>query len=804
MRKTALSYLKVLAAASLCSSFTPVVSASESSFSGNILEIALFMRTHLLLPVVVDPSLLNEKMLGKSFRIDAADGEKALSQLRAALQAEKLSMTKAGTNHWISREDVKVENFRVVDLILGARNYGALAGQLRTQLVGHERKDGFLAAINLMALQERQYGQSQKDIKQLTVRIRSIDFHLRTALSGSTLREPDPEKARALVMQKETLQREVVQKDGTMLAALNEALNSPPPELTSIYDSLPAVANQKLYSDYLATAFANYKLYVDASSALGFDTGPDELSSVVSFEESLRTLRNGVKAFADNYHKLLGQAGLTSAGNPSGVASSASLDAALQLFDVHGDRRQAVRRVIGEKIISQLDEQVRRFRAPHSALGELKPRSLCLYLLDDGAKEQFKQLSTTPSNAVLDTYDPTHDGRVGAVTALVAGSRDGATRTLSVELQPKSDKLKDSQPTIDNIFGSSEKQVSLHAADDRAFMDVSFKAAIKDSLDLIASRYSRDLFNSSVSIAFDSTTDIDVGGDSAGVALGLATLSSIKKIPLDKKLAVTGSVRRYGDVRPVGGIYQKGKAAFDDLCLVLLLPSQNMENLFYLVPKEILSRHVFTTSNFSQAAGAAQVGDDRENATAANAVQLYNFALLSSIRGNLDEALVFAEAANKIASFHFSSRLMAMLLRVAQVEPSMSPQVASLIKTVSTAQPAASVMAADRAGKGATIQGSTESSVTQSALDQILPDFVAEGISGSEAINKLAQELRKITGKPVNIVVRNREKTALATTDMHLSTSETRAGEVLQMICTLGDAEYTQDGDIIVVSPKGQ
>lgn len=804
MRKTALSYLKVLAAASLCSSFTPVVSASESSFSGNILEIALFMRTHLLLPVVVDPSLLNEKMLGKSFRIDAADGEKALSQLSAALQAEKLSMTKVGANHWISSEVVEVENFRVVDLILGARNYGALAGQLRTQLVGHERKDDFIAAINLMALQERQYGQSQKDIKQLTVRIRSIDFHLRTALSGSTLREPDPEKASALQMQKETLQREVIQQDRTMLAALNKALNSTPPELTSIYDALPDVARRKLYNGYLAAAFASYKLYIDASSALGFETNLDELSVAEDFQESLRALQTMDKALAENYQELLGLAGLAGAVDTSGVASSAALDAALQLFDVHGDRRQAVRRVIGEKIMGQLDEQVRRFRAPNSLSTQLNPGSNSLYLLSDNAMKQFAQSLNYTSSVTVDAYDLTDNGRVGAVTALVAGSNEGATQTLSVEFEPKNAEAKDSQPTPDNIFGSANKQVSLHTTDDRPLVDMSFRAAIKDSLDLIASRYSRDLFSLSVSIAFDSTTDIDAGGDSAGVALGLATLSRVKEVPLDKKLAVTGSVRRYGDVRPVGGVYHKGKAAFDDLCVALLLPSQNMQNLFYLPPNDTLIRHVFTTSNFSQAAGVAQVGDDKENATAANAIQLYNYALLSSIQGNLNEALVFSEAANKIAPFHFSSRLMAMLLRVAQVEPSMSPQVASLIKTVSTAQPAASVMAADGGGKGATIQGSTASSATQSALDQVLPDFVAEGISGSEAINKLAQELRKITGKPVNIVVRNREKTALATTDMHLSTSETRAGEVLQMICTLGDAEYTQDGDIIVVSPKGQ
>lgn len=803
MKKPTLAVRRAFTAAILYLATASIVLATENSFRGNVLEVALFMRANLDVPVVVDPSLLNERMLGKSFRIDTSSGEKALTTLRSAIQADNLTVTKIGPTQWISSGEAKAEDFRVVDLILGARNYGILARQLPAQLQAHEKKNELLAAINVIAEQERQYSQNQRDIKLFMDRMRGIDFNLRLAVSGTALSAPDPGKAKTVTMQKEALQREIIQKGGSVLAALNKAMNSHPPEFISVYDVLPEVAFQQLDSDYLATAFANYKLYMDASATFGFDTTSEELNWATGFQEGLRKRQAAIKTFAENYQKLLSQAGLAVTSNTSGITSSAALDAALQLFDVHGDRRQAVRRVIGEKIMNQLEEQVRRLQSSGSSFHELKPRSNALYLFGNEAKSQLAPLSEKNLSEADYSYDLAEEGRLGAVTALIAGSTDGATRTLSVELQPKSDAIKQEQPTIENIFGSSEKQVSLHAADDRAFMDVNFKASIKDSLDLIASRYSRDLFDSSVSIAFDSTTDINVGGDSAGVALGLATLSHTREIPLDRKLAVTGSVRRYGDVRPVGGVYQKGKAAFDELCVALVLPAQNLENLFYLQPRDILSRHVFAVSNFSQAAGVAQVGEDKENATAANAIQLYNYALLSAIGGNLDDAAAFSEASNKLAPFHFSSRLMAMLLRVAQIKPSTCAQVGTLVRAVSTAKPESRLALANQSKGSGVNDGIAAGSTASSVLDHILTDFVAEGITGSEAINSLAQKLREITGKSVNIIVRNRDKTALATTDMHISTSDASAAEILQMICTVADAEYSQDGDIIIVGPRG-
>jgi hypothetical protein len=792
----------ILIAGCLCVIPTQV-SAVDSSFKGNILEVALFMRTSLNVPIIVDPSLLNEKMMNRTFRIDTTSGEQAIQTLRTALQAESLTLNKAGAQYWLSSSaDTKVEDSRLVSLILNSGNYRALAGQLRTQAQTHDKKDDLIAAANLIAAQQAQPPQIQRDIKAFTERMRGIDFQLRQAVAGSSLSGPNPAKAQSLSIQKEGLYREIIQKGGTMLAALNKALDSPPPELLSIAEFLPEVAYQKMDSDYLSTAFANYKLYMDASSAFGFDTNSEELNWAAAFEEGLRKRKAAIKAFTDNYQKLLADAGLAGTGNNVAATSSTALDAALQLFDVHGDRRQAVRQVIGDKIMSQLEQQVRQFRSPSKSFSELKPRSATLYLFDSAAKEQLSQLSKESVGPSFEPYDSANDSRLGAVTALVAGALEGGTRTLSVELEPKSKEAKDSQPTIDNIFGSAAKQVSLHAADSsRVFMDVSFYAAIKDSLDLIASRYAPNLFESSVSVAFDSTTDISAGGDSAGVALGLATLSKIKEKPLDRKMAVTGSVRRYGDVRPVGGIYRKGKAAFDEDCLVLLLPAQNMDNIFYLPPKDVLSRHVFAAANFNQAAGIAGLSEEGDNARTANAVQLYNFAVLTATEGKLSEALEFAEAANRIAPFHFSSRLMSMLLRVAQVKPSASPEVASLIKTTAASKPPAEGKASDDASKGTASQSRAVSSSDESPLDHILPVFAAEGITGSEAITKLAQELRKLTGKPVNVVVKNRDKTTLATTDMHLSTTDTKAEDILRMICTLGSADFSQDGDIIIVSP---
>jgi len=82
----------------------------------------------------------------------------------------------------------------------------------------------------------------------------------------------------------------------------------------------------------------------------------------------------------------------------------------------------------------------------------------------------------------------------------------------------------------------------------------------------LASRYSRLRPHSIVaSLVFEQTYGM-VEGDSASLGELVALLSSIGDLPIEQRLAVTGSVNQFGDVQAVGGVDEKVEGFFD-LCV---------------------------------------------------------------------------------------------------------------------------------------------------------------------------------------------------------------------------------------------
>lgn len=77
-----------------------------------------------------------------------------------------------------------------------------------------------------------------------------------------------------------------------------------------------------------------------------------------------------------------------------------------------------------------------------------------------------------------------------------------------------------------------------------------------------------------------------IEGDSATVAMTIALLSSIAKIPVKNNLAVTGSMSQDGLVQPIGGVNEKIEGFFDVLKISnhlndagVVIPHQNKKDL---------------------------------------------------------------------------------------------------------------------------------------------------------------------------------------------------------------------------------
>ncbi|MEZ5741890.1 MAG: AAA family ATPase [Burkholderiaceae bacterium] len=102
----------------------------------------------------------------------------------------------------------------------------------------------------------------------------------------------------------------------------------------------------------------------------------------------------------------------------------------------------------------------------------------------------------------------------------------------------------------------------------------------------LASRYAKHQpLSISASIVFEQSYGM-VEGDSASLAELCALLSSLSRLPIDQRFAVTGSVNQHGDIQPIGAVNEKIEGFFD-VCNErgltgdqgVLIPGANIEHL---------------------------------------------------------------------------------------------------------------------------------------------------------------------------------------------------------------------------------
>ena len=79
-----------------------------------------------------------------------------------------------------------------------------------------------------------------------------------------------------------------------------------------------------------------------------------------------------------------------------------------------------------------------------------------------------------------------------------------------------------------------------------------------------------------------------VEGDSASVAIAVAIISALKKIPIKQEVAMTGSLSVRGEVLPIGGVSSKIEAAIETGIKTVIIPKTNLQDI--VIDKEMLSK----------------------------------------------------------------------------------------------------------------------------------------------------------------------------------------------------------------------
>lgn len=89
---------------------------------------------------------------------------------------------------------------------------------------------------------------------------------------------------------------------------------------------------------------------------------------------------------------------------------------------------------------------------------------------------------------------------------------------------------------------------------------------------------------------------IPIDGPSAGIAMATGIFSAIHKIPVDHTVAMTGEISIHGQVKPIGGIIPKIKAAQNAGAKRVIIPKENMQSLF----KEIKGIQIIPVEHFQE------------------------------------------------------------------------------------------------------------------------------------------------------------------------------------------------------------
>ncbi len=104
------------------------------------------------------------------------------------------------------------------------------------------------------------------------------------------------------------------------------------------------------------------------------------------------------------------------------------------------------------------------------------------------------------------------------------------------------------------------------------------KEAVENVSAIIKKYFGKHITNYDVHIQFIGTYE-GVEGDSASISVATAVLSALERIPVDQRVAMTGSLSIRGHVLPVGGVTAKVEAAIDAGFEKVIIPYANLQDV---------------------------------------------------------------------------------------------------------------------------------------------------------------------------------------------------------------------------------
>lgn len=89
---------------------------------------------------------------------------------------------------------------------------------------------------------------------------------------------------------------------------------------------------------------------------------------------------------------------------------------------------------------------------------------------------------------------------------------------------------------------------------------------------------------------------VPIDGPSAGIAMATGIYSAIYKIPIDNEIAMTGEIGIHGNVKPIGGVFTKVKAAKKAGAKTVIIPEENRQ----MILKEIEGINIVAVKHLNE------------------------------------------------------------------------------------------------------------------------------------------------------------------------------------------------------------
>src|SRR3954471_11560209 len=111
---------------------------------------------------------------------------------------------------------------------------------------------------------------------------------------------------------------------------------------------------------------------------------------------------------------------------------------------------------------------------------------------------------------------------------------------------------------------------------------------------------------------------VPIDGPSAGIAMATGIYSAIYQMPIDNEVAMTGEISIHGNVKPVGGVYPKVKAAKKAGVKRVIIPKENMQSIL----NEITDIEIVPVSHINEVFELAFIKDYTSGGTLTASIDL--------------------------------------------------------------------------------------------------------------------------------------------------------------------------------------